>query len=368
MESLNNLSSPLIVFQSDDWGTQRIPVGLKISHLISETNEFEVYDTLENEVDLEQFRDTICLINNQIVPKFKFTFNVVSGNPDFKKIRNRHYQEFFAQNLNESYEFYGYNKLKLKEQWNLLLDSKFLNFQFHSREHVNYKLWLDSIRSKDPKSCVAFDLGFWGISTEFTKKRNQSFMATWDKDLDLLDAQNFRQGLVYFKDYFNINPISFVPNNYIFHKKNMNILEENGIISIQGKNYLIQPQNRRLFKYRHKIERNMGTIEKGSNSLISIVRNVQFEPSKDLFSNKHNESFTPQIDLAMNQINLAIMKGLPAVIDTHRVNYVGGRNEQNRDYGLQQLRKLVERIHNNYPDAEFISTTELTNRLNAIHQ
>jgi hypothetical protein len=102
--------------------------------------------------------------------------------------------------------------------------------------------------------------------------------------------------------------------------------------------------------------------------LISIVRNVQFEPSKDLFSNKHNESFTPQIDLAMNQINLAIMKGLPAVIDTHRVNYVGGRNEQNRDYGLQQLRKLVERIHNNYPDAEFISTTELTNRLNAIHQ
>lgn len=111
----------------------------------------------------------------------------------------------------------------------------------------------------------------------------------------------------------------------------------------------------------------MGQKEKGSKNIISIVRNVQFEPSKDLFFKRRNQPFSAQFDLAFKQIQKSIERNVPVVIDTHRVNYVGGRSEKNREYGLSQLKKLVWRIQDTYPKAEFISTAELTKRLNAIY-
>ncbi len=362
------MNRPLIVFQSDDWGTQRIPSGIESRIQFDYLNEFLQFDTLEDKDDLDNLKWEVENIATQICKPVNFTLNIVSGNPNFSKIRANGFQKYFVQDLDQSYSYYGFNQAQIKVQWFHISNSASFDLQFHSREHVNSQLWLKALQKRDQMTEAAFDLGFWGLSTNYTRTSHKSFMATWDEKPMETDELTFQEGIKLFKDYFNIKPISFVPNNYIFPIGNIKFVEKNEIKSIQGREYLIQPQKSKFFRFRKKVPRKMGNIEKGSNSLISIVRNVQFEPSKDLFSNKHNKPFTPQIDLAMNQINLALMKGLPAVIDTHRVNYVGARSEENRDYGFSQLKKLVLRIHDSFPNAEFISTTELTNRLNAIHQ
>lgn len=356
------MTKPLIVFQSDDWGSQRIPRNVDSRIKLDYQNEFIQYDTLEDHTDLEYLMDAIESLNVQ------FTLNIVSGNPHFEKIKENNFQEYYVKDLNQSYLYYGFNQNLINEQWIKISNSNRFDLQFHSREHVNSTLWLKALQNNDSLANAAFDLGFWGLSTEYTKKNKKSFMATWDENPNDTHQLNFVEGLKLFQDYFKIQPVSFAPNNYIFPIGNLDFLESSGIKSMQGREYLIQPQWSNIFKYRKKIPRKTGQKEKGSKNLISIVRNVQFEPSKDLFSLQQNRLFTPQIESASKQIETSIKQGLPVVIDTHRVNYVGGISEKNREYGFAQLKELVGRIKNNYPDSEYISTSELTNRLNAIYQ
>ena len=49
----------------------------------------------------------------------------------------------------------------------------------------------------------------------------------------------------------------------------------------------------------------------------------------------------------------------PAVISTHRINYVGYIDPKNKENGLRQLGKLLERILNKWPDVRFVTTDQL---------
>ncbi|GAF03251.1 hypothetical protein [Saccharicrinis fermentans] len=47
------------------------------------------------------------------------------------------------------------------------------------------------------------------------------------------------------------------------------------------------------------------------------------------------------------------------MISSHRVNYVGGLDVQNRSRGLKQLEQLLKQITKTWPDVEFITSEEL---------
>jgi hypothetical protein len=49
----------------------------------------------------------------------------------------------------------------------------------------------------------------------------------------------------------------------------------------------------------------------------------------------------------------------PAIINTHRVNYIGSLYPSNRKNGLNQLRTLLQKIKKNWPKVEFLATHEL---------
>ena len=49
----------------------------------------------------------------------------------------------------------------------------------------------------------------------------------------------------------------------------------------------------------------------------------------------------------------------PAVISSHRVNYIGALDVANRTRGLQQLRLLLSKILKTWPDVEFMSSVDL---------
>jgi hypothetical protein len=63
----------------------------------------------------------------------------------------------------------------------------------------------------------------------------------------------------------------------------------------------------------------------------------------------------------MAQIQSAFLFDKPAVICTHRINFIGFINEKNRDRGLRDLDCLLKQITKKWPDVIFITTDQLSN-------
>ena len=61
----------------------------------------------------------------------------------------------------------------------------------------------------------------------------------------------------------------------------------------------------------------------------------------------------------MNQIKTAFLWKKPAIINTHRLNFIGAINEENRNQNLKDFKELLTRIINKWPDVEFLSSNQL---------
>jgi hypothetical protein len=75
----------------------------------------------------------------------------------------------------------------------------------------------------------------------------------------------------------------------------------------------------------------------------------------------------PQIDAvdeALLQINLAFRYNKPAIISSHRVNYIGSLNSKNRTRNIKKLDNLLTSITKRWPDVEFMSSDQLINLIN----
>jgi hypothetical protein len=81
-----------------------------------------------------------------------------------------------------------------------------------------------------------------------------------------------------------------------------------------------------------------------------LTRNCFFEPadpSKDWLAS------------CLSEIAAAFRMRKPAVISSHRINYIGGLNPANRVNGLSLLSQLLKKITTRWPDVEFMTSAEL---------
>jgi len=69
----------------------------------------------------------------------------------------------------------------------------------------------------------------------------------------------------------------------------------------------------------------------------------------------------------MSEINIAFRMKKPAIISSHRINYVGFIDSSNRDRNLKSLNQLLTRILEKWPDVEFMTTVELGNSISKYH-
>ena len=84
---------------------------------------------------------------------------------------------------------------------------------------------------------------------------------------------------------------------------------------------------------------------------IYLTRNAGFEPS--------DPCGTHSIKSCLKEIEIAFRWKKPAIISSHRVNYVGFIQKANRDSGLELLDKLLKSIISTWPDVEFMTSEEL---------
>ena len=98
----------IVVFESDDWGSIRMPSKLAYSNLLKkgigvDKSLYDTLDSLEMKEDLEALFSV--LQNNTSAYSLPiFTFNTVIQNPDFSKIKENNFEKFYGIDLFDSYK------------------------------------------------------------------------------------------------------------------------------------------------------------------------------------------------------------------------------------------------------------------------
>ncbi|GHT65433.1 hypothetical protein AGMMS50239_25410 [Bacteroidia bacterium] len=344
----------IVVIESDDWGSIRMPSKEAYNFLLKKGIKVDKchyckYDSLASDTDLSLLYEVLTsfkdINNNHPI----ITANSVLVNPDFYKIKQANYQEYYYQTFTETLKNYPHHTHSF-ELWQEGINKNIFYPQYHGREHLNVNRWLNSLRNNSKETILAFEQNIFGLSTNIVHENRKSFMAAYDLDeINDIKKQSaiIQEGLFLFKEILGYSPVSFIAPNYTWYSDLEKILFDNKILSIQGlhlhRDASIGEKKQLKFRY-------IG--QKNKSGLSSLVRNVFFEPSEN--TNKDWK------DTCLSEIERAFRWKKPAIICSHRVNFIGEIEEKNRNNNLQLLSKLLSSILAKWPDVEFLSSADLT--------
>lgn len=347
------LDKKYIVFESDDWGSERIPSMEGLRYLTKCNinvcrNPFNHLDSLETGDDLSALFETLMKFKDKQGNHPAITANSVTANPDFGKIKASGFKDYYYENSIQTYS----NKRGCENSHDYIMDG--INYgiyhpQFHGREHLNIRQWLNSLQNGNEMLLKAFSAGIYGIDLDFERTNRNNFMAAFDSNSDQETAEYrsiIREGISLFKDIFGYTPSSFIAPCYVWHPSLEILLKENEIKYIQGLPVQYVPVHDD--KYR-KIYHYQG--EQNKIQQVYFIRNCFFEPAL-------NAGFN-WIDDCINRIKIIFFWGKPAIIGTHRINFIGSLNEENRKNNLKVFSLLLKSILEIWPDAEFTTTDKL---------
>lgn len=307
------------------------------------------YDSLASEEDLNRLFELLLSVKDKNERSPVITANSIMANPDFQRIKEsgfiKYHYKLFCESLSE-YDTHR-NSLKL---WKDGLKEGIFFPQLHGREHVNVGLWLELLAKRDQRFLEAFNLGFWGLSTDVCPDMNRSVQATFDtaeKHMVSHTKGAIKSATKIFKKTFGFTPRSFIAPNFIWGEDIAEQLKNSEIRYIQGMKYRKLP--RQSDGKRKLIRRHLGELDSG---LINLVRNCSFEPS--LYQNR-----SKTVGMCMADIKNAFFWKKPAIITTHRLNFIGCVVEENATENIKLFSKLLNQITEKWPDVEFMNSVEL---------
>ncbi|KAB1063540.1 hypothetical protein [Salibacter halophilus] len=351
-----SIMNPVVVFESDDWGMIRSRSKDSLSHLSEKGYPVE-YCTYNRFDSIERNQDIIGLL--EILDKHKsfdgspakFTINNIVANPDFDKIHENGYQKYYYQSFTETLKEYPETDLVM-DLYRQGLKDGLIQSQFHGREHVNVNRWLDALKTGDKRFHDAFEERQFTVAEQGRTSGRRDYLDAFGRAYNIefeSEESIIRSGLDLFEEIWGFKSKSFIAPCYTWSPEIERHLFRGGVKYIQGTHIQRIPREGLDLKIKKKYH---WQGRKNKSGLKSIVRNVMFEPSE------HN-SDPSMVDHAMAQIKNAFFWNKPAVISTHRVNYIGRLNPDNRDKNLRLLDKLLTQILKNYPDVRFMSSDEL---------
>jgi hypothetical protein len=341
-----------LIIESDDWGSIRMPSLYVYESLLNngirvDRCHYNRYDSLATSEDLDALFTVLTAHRDHLGNHPVLTANAVMANPDFDKIRESGFRDYHFEPFTFTLSKYaGCNNSFML--WQEGMRNGFFHPQFHGREHLNVNRWMNALRQGSIETLLAFQYGVFGISTTITNEKRKSYLAAFD--FDNVDEINFhknilKQGIDLFESLIAYKPLSFIAPNYIWHHELEPVLAENGVKFIQGGSFQHEPTGK---EYRH-FTHSLGSHNE--NRLTYLNRNCTFEPSSDTSKN--------WVGSALRDISVAFLLGKPAVITSHRVNFIGAIDASNRKENLESLNNLLKQVLLKWPDVEFVSSDQL---------
>jgi hypothetical protein len=342
------LSEKIIIIESDDWGAIRTPSNEALTAFKRKGFEIDksIYkvDSLASKSDLEDLFDLLSSFKNLYGEHPIFTANAIMANPDFDRIRASEFKEFHFEPFNETFKKYPEHENNL-QIWKRGKEEKLFHPQFHGREHLNVGRWMKDLLDGNDKVRFSFD-----YNSTYSGVGDYSFMGSYDWSVPEEIGEHEKmiiEGLKIFEETFGYKSNSFIAPCYNWDSQLEPLLAESGIKCIQGIRSQLAPTGI-LGKY-NQIPHYFG--EKNKYGTFYNVRNVFFEP----VHNPGKDWTKP----AMARIQAAFLMKRPAVISSHRVNYIGFIDPKNKENGLRQLGSLLKQILKKWPDVRFVTTDQL---------
>lgn len=345
-----SLRKRLLVIESDDWGAVRMQSERAYRNLLDngipvDKNYFTRYDALETNEDISNLIDVLADIKDVRGNSPVITANFVMNNPDFGRIEASNYTTYFSRTVLESYSSYENSDRVLNMVRQCVREGNYIMPQFHGSEHVNRRGYLSILKDSQgfERSGCAHE-SFLGLDA----KLSNNYVAAFDyfnQDHSNEIERLTKSGLTQFEEIFGMRSKSFIASCGVQGEHLDVVLADAGVL---------YHQNGRFF--RPNVGKEYITDHKwfGSKNKFGQIhwrRNVTFEPSRD--------TIFGAVEKALSEIHNAFMFNKPAVINSHRVNFVGRISEQNRDSNLFALKDLLLRVVKIWPDVEFVNSVDL---------
>jgi len=271
------------------------------------------------------------------------------ANPDFDKIKSSGKQVYHYELIAETYNKYPNHARSLEIWKNEGIVNRLLWPQFHGREHLNVKKWMRAINSSDKWELEGFANNvLMGVGPESRNDQGYNYMAAFEysSPSDWEDLNNIaHEGLMLFEKIFGFPSKSFVAPCSVRGDHLDNILRSDGVLFHQGGRQFIPNQSGSFTT----INRFLGQNNKLGQTYWR--RNVTFEP--------HRRPGFDWVDSCLEEIRIAFKWFKPAVISTHRVNYIGEIFPENRNNSLNSLKKLIHAALKKWPEIEFMTSDDL---------
>lgn len=365
LDNLKNIpgwrtAEKLVVLVFDDYGNVRQDSAVALRRMIDSGVElfdrFDKFDALETKQDLELLFEVLSSVSDSHGRPAVLTPMTLCANPDFDAI-NASEASYRYESLPQTYsrleDTQGQAYGGAWELWQEGIRRGLLKPQFHGREHLNVELLERKLRSGDKAMKINLEnqsMAALGAESSMPGVGFTQAFGLWNRSELGRHREIIADGLELFERVFGYSSKVFTPPSQQLHPDLYIYVESLGVRAIDKPLYCV----RRLNK--HESIREFNTLGQSvGHNHISIVRNVVFEPTND----RGFDSVARALDL----VSAAFRWRRPAIISSHRVNFSGHIDPENREFGLKSLKRFLDGIVKRWPDVQFISIDTLVDKI-----
>ena len=348
------INRKVLVFSVDDYGNVRLDSKKARENMTKSglqiRSNFDKFDTLESRQDLEALFEVLISVKDKNNSHAVFTPFSVPCNLDFESIVKNNFSKIELEILPTTYgKLENYYPSVYKGAWELWkqgINDNILLPQFHGREHFNYHTIDKRLKESDKELLVAIKNR---SLTGLTLRPNETpfsvaFSYNNFSENTFLESV-ITDGLNKFEEVFGYKTTSFMPPSATISSCHHKLLSIYGVKSIDTYAYKTHSYSESIEK---KEFRWLGKQVEDLD-MIFVVRNAVFEPAQE----------SNAIEKCKSMIDAAFRMNKPAIVSSHRINFVGFIDESIRNNSLLELKKLLKWVVNKYPDVEFMGMDSL---------
>lgn len=327
----------LIVIESDDWGMERArdSAGVAWAGHTFGRNRFSRWttDALETPEDLELLFSVFNEAKFWFAQPPVLTANFITHNPTLGPQHELQFNPLSAL------------PVSLLASYQVKIGEGVLIPQYHGFSHYNTTQLHEYALTKECREAEAN--GF--MLARSTMKGDRNFLHGELTRHNKWAESQLTAGLSEFRAVFGFPSATLMPPTYMLDKELLPALAKAGIRYVQGGSHLRTSDHYRHFRF----------LLRSCRGMCWGVRNARLDPHPDYQADHRS---------CLRAIEQAFTDQQPAVIDFHRVNFAGTHTPAYRDHTLTELRSLFRSIRDRWPDARFLSTTQLVDFLHGTPQ
>lgn len=346
----------IVVVESDDWGSIRMPSRDIYDRLLNNGDScnkdaFLKNDALESEYDLSCLYDVLSKYKDKNGRHPCITANFAVANPDFYKISMDRSQYSYLPFTKTYEEYYGSDRSVMQLIKEGINNHLFIP-QLHCREHLNVARWMTDLNANKKDVEIAFQNKMIGIGASFSKDNIFGYMDAFNYDTkaELEQLKSIiGDASTIFESSFGFKSRTFVASCYVWTKEIEKQLSEIGVEMIQTQ----FKQNVCPFKGTQIIlNKYHYTGQKNKLGQLYSVRNCSYESAYD-------QNYESRADECVQSVMASFAACKPAIINSHRFNYIHSIDPQNGENGINGLDIILRKLLEAEPEIEFLSSVEL---------